>query len=178
MRRTTLFAILAPVSLCFALARAQTPDSMELSSEDERAARQVMTDFQTVWNAHDMKAFAELCTEDADFVVISGKRVHGRDEIYEYHDALHKMALKDRTNQNYIEDIRFIRPDVAIMHVRFEGKSSLPDGDKRGSTTARATVVVEKEQGKWLISAFQNTLVLDPACRVVGGTFNCPEEKR
>jgi uncharacterized protein (TIGR02246 family) len=125
-----------------------------------------------------MKALAQLCTEDADFVVISGKHVHGRKEIYEYHDALHKAALKDRTNQVHIEDIRFIRPDVAIMHVRFEAKSSLREGDKRGSTTARATVVVEKEQSKWLISAFHNTLVLDPACRVVGGVFSCPEVKQ
>ena len=178
MRRTTFFAILAPVSFCFAIVRAQTPESVGLLSEDERAARQVMTDFQTIWIAHDMKALAELCTEDADFVVISDKHVHGRANIYEYHDALHQSTLTDRTNQNHIEDIRFIRPDVAIMHVRFEGESSLPEGDKRGDTTARATVVVEKEQGKWLISAFHNTLVLDPACRVVGGVFNCPEVKQ
>jgi uncharacterized protein (TIGR02246 family) len=175
MRRTTFFANLAPISLCLAIAHAQTPESLKLRSEDERAARQVMADFQSVWTAHDTKALAELCTEDADFVVISGKHVQGRDQIYAYHDALHKTALKDRTNQNHVENIRFIRPDVAIMHVRFEGKSRLPEGDKRGDTTARATVVVEKEQGKWLISAFHNTLVLHPACRVVGGVFKCPE---
>ena len=127
-RRTVFFAILAPISLCCAIAHGQTPEPLASTSGDERAARQVMVDFQTIWTAHDMKALAELCTEDADFVVIGGKHVHGRDEIYEYHDALHKTALKDRTIQNHIEDIRFIRPDVAIMHVRFEGKSEFARG--------------------------------------------------
>ena len=177
MRPATRVAALAPVMLCCAVAHAQGTESVAVGSEDERAARQVMAEFQTLWNAHDMKALAELCTEEADFVVISGKRVHGRAEIFAYHDALHKSSLKDRALEHHIEGLRFIRPDVAILHVRFEGSSRDLEGDKRGATTARATLVVERQGGKWLISAFHNTLVMDPACRVVDGVFVCPEVK-
>jgi uncharacterized protein (TIGR02246 family) len=134
-----------------------------------------MADFEATWNAHDMKAFAELLTSDADFVVINGKHLHGRDAIYQHHDELHRTTLRNRVGQNHIEDIRFIRPEVAIMHVTFEGRSASPEDDSRGRTSARATVVVVKVGSKWLITAFHNTLVMDPDCRVSGGVFICPD---
>jgi hypothetical protein len=53
-----------------------------------------------------------------------------------------------------------LRPEVAIGHLNFEGADI--SGDERRKTTAFATIVLAKEQGKWLIAAFHNTLLSGP----------------
>lgn len=131
----------------------------ESHAKDEQAIQKVADDFIGAWNRHDMKAFSNLYTEDADVVVITGKHLKGRDEIFKYHDDLHKGVFKDRRGSATLKDLRFIRPDVAIGHVAFEGASTLTSGDERGKTTALATVVLAKQQGRWLVTAFHNTLL-------------------
>lgn len=126
---------------------------------DEQAARTVLDDFRDAWNRHDMRAYADLCAEDADFIVISGRHLKGRNEIFEYHDALHKGVFKDRGMAARWKDFRFLGADVAIGHVAFEGTSTLASGDERGRTTALATVVLVRHQDRWLITAFHNTLL-------------------
>ena len=103
---------------------------------------------------------SELCTEDADFVVITGRHLKGREEIFTYHHALHQGTFKNRTLSARLKDLRFIQPDVALGHLNFEGADT--SGDERRKTTAFATIVLAKEQGKWLIAAFHNTLLSGP----------------
>lgn len=132
----------------------------ESQAMDEQAIRKVTDDFREAWNRHDIKAFAQLYTEDADCVVITGRHLKGRDEIFRYHDDLHKGIFRDRRGSGQLKDLRFIQPDVAIGHVAFEGSST--SGDERRKTTAFATVVLTKQQGRWLITAFHNTLLSGP----------------
>jgi len=83
----------------------------------------------------------------------------GRAAIFTYHDELHKGKFKDRRLSSQLKDLRFIRPDVAIGHVAFAGKTTSTAVDERGATMALATIVLEKEQGRWSIAAFHNTLL-------------------
>ena len=129
-------------------------------TEDEQAIQKLLADFTGAWNRHDMKAFSELFTNDADFVVISGKHLKGRGEIFTYHDQLHKGAFKDRQQSSKWKDLRFIRPDVAIGHVAFEANST--SGDETLRRTALATVVLAHTGGGWLITALHNTLLSGP----------------
>ncbi len=101
MKRTT--AIAAITALAFASlistfdpAVGQTPESAGSRAKDELAIQKIVDDYAATWNSHDMKASAELFTDDADCVVISGKHMKGRDEIFRYHDELHKGTFKDR----------------------------------------------------------------------------------
>lgn len=57
-------------------------------SPDERAIKGVFAEFSTSWNQPGMPGFGELFTEDADFVVITGKWIKGRLEIASYHRDL------------------------------------------------------------------------------------------
>jgi uncharacterized protein (TIGR02246 family) len=160
MKQTTTVAILALIGLSlFTLdyTVGQTPEPAESRAKDEQAIQKVPGDFGNAWNQHDMKAFSNLFTEDADVVVISGKHMKGRDEIFTYHDGLHKGVMKDRTLTARWKDFRFVGADVAIGHIAFAGRSS--SGDERRNTTALATVVLVKQQGRWLIAAFHNTLL-------------------
>jgi uncharacterized protein (TIGR02246 family) len=149
----------------FCVGGAATPTPAESPATDEQAIQKLADDLGNAWNRHDMKAWSDLFTEDADVVVITGKHLKGREEIFKYHDQLHKGVFKDRKGQGQLKDLRFIRPDVAIGHVAFEGTST--SGDERRTTNALATVVLVKQQGRWLITAFHNTLLSGPAAGVL-----------
>ena len=160
MKRTTAISVLAFVGLSFFTchyAVGQTPEPAESRAKDEQAIQKVLTDFVAAWNRHDMKAYSDLFTEDADVVVISGKHMKGRNEIFTYHDGLHKGVFKERTLTARWKDLRFIGADAAIGHIAFAGRSN--SGDERRNTTALATVALVKQQGRWLIAAFHNTLL-------------------
>jgi len=128
----------------------------ESGSEDEQAIQKVLVDFVAAWNQHDMKLWSELFTDDADFVVVTAKHLKGREEIFKYHDELHKGPFKDHQMKASWQDMRFPRDDVALGHVKFE-----PGNDKM-KRTALATVMLLKQNGKWLITAFHNTLLYGP----------------
>ena len=160
MKRTTAMSVLVFVGLSFFTfdyAIGQTPEPTKWRAKDEQTIQKVPDDFSGAWNRHDMKAYSDLFTEDADVVVINGKHMKGRNEIFTYHDGLHKGAFKERTLTARWKDLRFIGADVAIGHIAFAGRSS--SGDERRNTTALATVVLVKQQGRWLIAAFHNTLL-------------------
>ena len=125
-------------------------------TEDERAIQKVLVDFVAAWNQHDMKLWSELFTDDADFVVVTAKYLKGREEIFKYHDELHKGPFKDHQMKASWQDMRFPRDDVALGHVKFE------PGNNKMKRTALATVVVVKQNGRWLIAAFHNTLLYGP----------------
>jgi uncharacterized protein (TIGR02246 family) len=57
-------------------------------SSDEQAISDVFAAFSASWNQPGMPGFGDLFTEDADFVVISGKWMKGRNEIVSYHKDL------------------------------------------------------------------------------------------
>jgi uncharacterized protein (TIGR02246 family) len=125
-------------------------------TEDEQAIQKVLADFVAAWNQHDMKLWSELFTDEADYVVVTGKHLKGRGEIFKYHDELHKGPFKDHQMKASWQDVRFLRDDVALGHVKFE-----PGNDKM-KRTALATVVLIKQNGRWLIIAFHNTLLYGP----------------
>ena len=123
---------------------------------DEQAIGKVLSDFVASWNQHDMKLWSQLFTHDADFVVVTAKHLRGRDEVFNYHDELHKGPFKDHAMKAGWQDVRFVRPDVAVGQVKFE-----PGNDKM-KRTALGTAVLVKQNGKWLITAFHNTLLYGP----------------
>lgn len=54
----------------------------------EQSVRQVLGEFVTAWNDRNMQAFGNLFSPSADFVVVTGKMLKGRDDIQSYHTGL------------------------------------------------------------------------------------------
>ena len=131
---------------------AQTPPN---SSTDEAALRQVVQQVQDGWNAHDGKAFAAPFTSDADYVVVNGARTKGREEIERGHTVLFTTFYKDSHNVATVKSIRFLRPDVAVIHVEWNLEFKVNGETRKGH--AMNTMVMTKEGGKWSIAVFQNT---------------------
>ena len=88
-------------------------------------------------------------------MVINGIKIKGREEIEKGHAGIFATIYKDSHNVATIRGIRFLRQDVAIIHVEWNLEHSL-DGERRKSR-AMNTIVATTENGKWSIAAFHNT---------------------
>lgn len=132
------------------------------SATDEKAIRQVVKDYETLWNKHDMSTFGNLFTDDAEWVNVVGHVWRGKADIVKVHRIVHEGNFKNRNMQFDNMTVRFIRPDVAVSIVRWtlDGFEA-PDGRHFPKGQNVATLVFVKHDGKWLISSGENVTV-DP----------------
>lgn len=116
-----------------------------------------------------MSGFGDLFAEDADFVVITGRRLTGRKEIVSYHRELLESRYKgSRSQPMKVETLRFLTPNIAVAHVA-SGASYMENGTEF-TRTGRATATLVKVEGKWHITAFHNTLTSGPGALTPSST--------
>ena len=145
--------ILAAVILTVALSgKAQTSEKM---SRDETAVRQIVQQVQDGWNAHDGKAFAAPFAADADYVIVNGMQINGREAIEKGHIGIFTTIYKDSRNIATIKSVRFLRKDVAVVHIEWNLEFTVGGETRKGH--ALNTMIMTKDKGKWSIAAFQNT---------------------
>ena len=154
--RAKLFAIAIAALLLFG-ARPAIAQTSQTSGTDESAVRQNVQRLEDAWNAHDGKAFAEPFAVDADYVVVNGMKIKGREEIARGHTQIFTTIYKESHNVGTVKGVRFLRPDVALVHVEWNLEFTVGGETKKGH--AMSTMVMTKEGGKWSIAAFQNTPV-------------------
>jgi uncharacterized protein (TIGR02246 family) len=151
--------LLTPIVISLLLVSVQVSSARtsQNSNTDEAAIRQVVQQVQDAWNAHDGKAFAAPFAADADYVVVNGMKIKGRDDIEKGHTAIFTTIYKDSHNVGTVKGIRFIRPDVAVVHVEWNLEFRAGGETRKGH--AINTMVMTKDNGKWSIAAFHNTPV-------------------
>ncbi len=125
---------------------------------DEEAVRALYRQLMDGWNRGSGEAFASAFTEDGDLVAFDGTHFRGRKEIAPFHQQLFDKWLKGTRLVGRVEDVRFLSPDVALMHAVgstvMRGKSEpSPERD------SIQTLVATREDGQWRLAAFQNTRV-------------------
>src|SRR5918911_1711837 len=144
--RMTRF-ILAVAFLATFGATTLNAQKMTQTSKDETAIRKLIRQIQDGWNAHDPKAAAAPFAVDADFVVVTGLHLKGRDEIEKgFAFRLAQPDYKASKNTIAVKSIRFLRPDVAIVHITFDIAYS--EGGEIKKDHAIETAVVMKERGR------------------------------
>ncbi|MGJ6961706.1 SgcJ/EcaC family oxidoreductase [Streptosporangium sp. G11] len=129
--------------------------------EPEAAVRRVVEDAQRYQN--DPGRFISLHAADTSVVNFVGRRVLGREVLQRAMEAALETPLANVITTVEVEDIRFVRPDVAIVagikHVSDEREA--PVGDAPGaalpSSSGRITYVVAKERDAWRIVSAQTT---------------------
>lgn len=126
-----------------------------LKERDEAAIGQIVKQMEDGWNAGDGKAFAAPFAMDADYVIVNGLQIKGRDEIEKGHTQIFSTVYKGSRNAGTVKSIRFLRSDVAVAHVEWNLRYMTNGEEHRGN--ARNTLILTKENGKWSIAAFQNT---------------------
>ncbi len=104
------------------------------------------------WEASDPVAYAGVFSPDADYVTYSGGHHAGRAAIAGSYVKLFRTILRDsRLNLDNIR-LRFIAPDVALVHSQY----TVVKGRRRLNSGVNTTVAVHTDEG-WLFAASQNT---------------------
>ena len=124
---------------------------------DAETIRSAMEGQWAAWNEGHMvrdKDFAPDC----DYVTFDGTELHGLEENRRLHDAFGRGALRGSVLAGRVRRIRFISPDVAVVHstgnlrLRFHRKA-------KPSRDSVQTTVMRKTADGWKIEAFQNTRI-------------------
>jgi len=144
--------VMTMLMLGFSMQPMQSQDS---HAADEAAMRESVKQLETGWNTKSGAVFAKPFAEDADYVVINGMYFKGRADIQTAHQRIFDTIFKDTKISLTVKQIRFLRSDVAVVHVN--GHRDGPTKELTGD--AILTLVMTKEQQGWTIAAFQNTSV-------------------
>ena len=129
---------------------------------DEQEIRDIEDRFNIAWNRHRAADMVESLVEDAQFVTVNGAWVKGRTAFEQLVDRLHRGPLKDTTRETVELQIRFLAPDVAVVHSRFRISGDVDDeGSPILPREGIGTRVVHKVDGRWQTIAVQNTDILN-----------------
>ncbi|HEX5503223.1 MAG TPA: SgcJ/EcaC family oxidoreductase [Thermomicrobiales bacterium] len=121
---------------------------------DEAAVRVLVQRMNDAWG--DADAFAAVFTEDADYVVFDGTHLRGRRAIAEAHRPLFERFLKGSRLVAEPPAVRFLAPDVALVHGMGAILRARQRRPSRGRLSVQTLVAVKGEDG-WRLTAFQNT---------------------
>lgn len=125
------------------------------AAADEAALRDIVKTLETGWNTKSGATFAKPFAEDADYVVINGMYFKGRAAIESAHQRIFDTIYKDTNVNLTVKQVRFLRSDVAVVHV-----TGHRDGPAKELVhDAILTLVTTKEKEGWTIAAFQNTAI-------------------
>ena len=126
------------------------------AQRDLEALHTLQRELFGAWAAGNADAYADLFTEDADYIAFDGANQKGRVAIAEGHRPLFERWLKDSRLVGDTLSIRFLAPEVALLYARGDtvlaGKAVPEPGRK-----SVQTLVAVKQQGHWRFAAFHNT---------------------
>ena len=102
-------------------------DSRSEHIADEKTLSGLFQQMIDGWNQGDGQAYAAPFTDDADYVIVDGKHVKGRETIAFGHQYIFHTVFKGSKMRGQVKDIRFLSADIALMHA--EGVLQIPGQD-------------------------------------------------
>ena len=126
-----------------------------VTKADEDAIREIELRFNRAWGRHDADAMVESLVDDAQFVTVNGAWTKTRDGFRDLMRRLHGATgpFRSSTRETPEMHVRFLAPDVAVMHSRFHIYGDVDESER----TSIGTRVVRKVDGRWWTVAVQNT---------------------
>jgi uncharacterized protein (TIGR02246 family) len=125
---------------------------------DVAAIERIIGDVESAFNTKDAELAVAHFADDATATSATGVRLTGREALLEAHRTGFAGFLKDQHARYTIAGIKFLRPDVALVHK--EARATTPEGDLVDLDHAMvALYVLIKDADRWLIAARANTLV-------------------
>jgi len=120
--------------------------------------RRLLDRLTETWNAGDAAGYADLFTEDADYITFFGARMRGRSEIEAGHRELFRKSIKLEPVGPDAE----IRPLAEGAVVIVVGGASRVAGQSDPSRDSIITLTAVERPDGWRFASFQNTRVSDP----------------
>jgi uncharacterized protein (TIGR02246 family) len=130
------------------------------ATNEDTAVRGVVDRIGKVWEAHDPDGFADAYTQDASLILSGDRYLKGREVIRAIITQQFKSAHKGTTLLQNVVDVRFLGPESAVLITEggvLSPGETLPSAERE----IRATWVLSKQAGDWLIAAYQNTRTAD-----------------
>lgn len=127
--------------------------------QDEAAIRAVFQNLANAWSAGDGKKFGDSFVADADFTIWNGMYMNGRETIRQGHQQIFDTIYKETKLQFDVRKVRFLGETVAVAHALGRIVKRSEEFPKEPQIVF--VFVIGKENGKWQIVAFQNTLLKD-----------------
>lgn len=135
-------------------------DSEADREADSAAIAAVLRKAYQAWQANDADAFVADYTEDATAIMPGSLRI-GREEIRQGMAAGFAGPLKGSSTYDKPLGTRFLGADGAVVlsesGILFAGETEVPEPRK-----VRATWVLRRCDGRWLIAGYHNCPVLAP----------------
>jgi uncharacterized protein (TIGR02246 family) len=139
---------------------------------DREAVNQVATSFLNSFKNHDFSDMGNYTTQDVNVINPAGMWWKSRTDVQKAFLTFHQTFLKNVTMTEDSRTVRFIDPNVAIINLIVKMSAFYPpDGvdrgnNKRGDNRGVATMVVVKQNGKWLLTSAQNTTIDEQAAPI------------
>lgn len=127
------------------------------SPKDMAALQALPETWVRCWNTHNMDSMGMMLTEDVDFVSVAGNEDRGKAAAVKHHKRTHSMQFKNSVFSIDSVNIKYVKPDLAIIHFGWGLKGDLdPDGTPRQPRHGIFTWVTIRDKGQWLLLAVSN----------------------
>ena len=126
------------------------------SDADVAAARQVMQRIVDAWADNDGDAFAKVFTPDATLILPGNVYLKNREEIRQYMTKGFAGPYKGSQVTGVPVSVRLLRPDIALL-LTDGGVLAPGETEVAPERAVRASWLLAKQDGDWLITAYQNS---------------------
>jgi uncharacterized protein (TIGR02246 family) len=126
-------------------------------ADTDVALRAVVNASVSAWNRHDMAAFRDLFSPDAQFVNVIGMHLDGRDAIYDHHAPSHQSGwMRHSTMTTTIRRVQVLSPTAGVVHMHWISRMDGWLGRLR-PRTGEMTLVLTRGGDTWQIVSAHNT---------------------
>nr|WP_092529661.1 SgcJ/EcaC family oxidoreductase [Amycolatopsis arida] len=125
------------------------------SAGDQDAVASIPRRVVAAWAAHDAAAFAELFTEQGS-MVLPGVFQKGRDEIRSFMTGAFAGPYQNTRVTGTPVSVEFFSDATAVL-ITEGGVLHQGESEVAAERAIRASWVVVKENGQWLLAAYQNS---------------------
>jgi uncharacterized protein (TIGR02246 family) len=127
-----------------------------MTTDADKAAIAALTQkVVAAWAYHDADTFASVFTEDGT-MILAGVYCNGRDEVRDYMANAFEGRYKGTQVTGKPISIRSVGPETAIL-LSLGGVLSAGETEPTQDSAIRASWLVTKQDGQWLLAAYQNT---------------------
>lgn len=126
-------------------------------ADTDAALRAAVNAFVDAWNRHDMTAFRDLFSPDAQFINVVAVYLDGRDAIYAHHAPSHQSGwMRHSTITTTIRRVQVFSPTAGVVHMHWILRMDGWLGRLR-PRTGEMTLVLTRGGDRWQIVSAQNT---------------------
>ena len=155
MRFICFLIVLVSISL-----RSFSQEDKIFDTKDVDILKSLPVKWGKYWNNHDMDSLGTMLREDVDFVNLAGVWLKGEAATIKLLKFFHQTTFKSSVWTNDSVEIRFVKPDLAILHIGWGISGDVDaDGKTRKPRHGMFTWVCIKEKSEWQLLAMDNVII-------------------